>query len=267
MSIPFLSSFQRKPAAIMLCFLAAGPMASGALLIQASEGAIRYDQSTAPLDDDHSFAGAYVFWDNPFFNGTVDAPVVSINGFIRFSSGDGNGDYTLTPLGTGSITRIAPMWHDFQIGSGSQIIEHADPDFKFYGVTWNNMESALHLGYTATFQALFFEETTVLMGNTFLKGDIAFSYGEIGFYQVSMDSVIGIEDGSDYATLGEFEPTAGAASFVNYGEFPVGENEFILFRPNGSGGYDVSIQPIPEPATSALGLLAALTLLRRKRRL
>jgi hypothetical protein len=249
-----------------LALLAVAQPASAALLLQPGDGAVRYDGSTGGLDADGAFNGAYVFWDAPFFSTTVQAPTVSVNGFIRFGDGDGSGDYNLYPLNTIATTMIAPMWHDFQLGTSGQIIEHADPNFLFYGVTWNNVESESHPGYFATFQAIFFEENATIQGNDFLAGDIAFSYGDLGFYPVSDDAILGIHHNGDYATLDEMVPYAGTINQDMIGDFPVGADEYILFRRNGLGGYDVSIQPIPEPSTSLLAPVASLALLRRKRR-
>ena len=242
--------------------------ASAALLLDASSGAVHTSASMGVADkDDGAFAGAYVFL-TPFFGGNLadPAPTVSLNGFIRFGEGDGSDGSFLQPLGLVGMTRIAPMWVDFRIGASGQVIEHADPGFNYYGVTWENMESVEFPGNHATFQAIFFEAATTLHGVDFNAGDIAFSYADVSLFPTITETVIGLEDGADFATIPLLDGTRGAASYINYGDFPVGENEYIHLRPDGAGNYISTIAPIPEPAAALLGAAGALALLRRRNR-
>lgn len=240
--------------------------ASAAFLLNPVDGVVRNTDLTDA--DDGTFAGAYVFFGTPYFGSSLSnpAPMVSVNGHILFGQGDGMGDSFLRPLGQTGLTKISPMWHDFQLGSSGQVIEHADPLFRFYGVTWSQLESLANPGTFASFQAIFFEAETTIQGQTFQAGDIAFSYGDLSFYDVSDDAVVGIEDGSDYATLPIFEMTDGAVSKNYYPEFPVGANQYILFRPDGGSGYDVSLQVIPEPGVWFLAAASLLGLVGRRRR-
>lgn len=252
-----------------LCACAVVQIAPAALLLNPAGGTVRVSADTGVTDkDDGAFAGAYVFFGTDFFGEDLvnPAPTVSINGFIRFDGGDGFGDSFLRPLGASGATRISPMWHDFTVGAGGEVIEHAAEDFSYYGVTWSNMESTLHPGGFATFQAIFFESATTIQGNSFLPGDIAFSYGDLGFYDMSDDAIVGLENDGAISTLSTFVPTNGAASKNYYGDFPVGESQYIRFRPDGAGGYEVSLQSIPEPGVALLGAIGVLGWFRRNRR-
>jgi len=119
------------------------------------------------------------------------------------------------------------------------------------------MVSVDYPGNLATFQAIFFESATLLHGIQFNTGDIAFSYGDMSMFPDLNQAVIGVESGTSSATIGLLEDTHGVIipGEPGHGNFPVGANEYIHFRPDGAGNYNVSIAPIPEP--SAMLLAAA----------
>lgn len=142
---------------------------------------------------------------------------------------------------------------------------HPDDGDSYFAVTWENIESVDAPGTYATFQAVFFEFAGTVQGNSFLPGDIAFSYGNLGAYQAMTEVNIGLESGTSFAALPGTEAQFGWNSYAVTGDLAVGAGEFARFRPDGSGNYNVSILPIPEPTSAALGLAGCLLLLRRRR--
>jgi hypothetical protein len=238
------------------------------------------------FSDPDDGAQARGFWvEQGFFGQAIPAPsygqvTVSVNGHLRIGDGSPN-DYDPSPLGSTSVNRIAPMWMDFNLGEGGQIIESIGASDAYYAVTWLNMEKTGLSGYFANFQAIIFESATVLNDVQFSAGDIVFSYGDIGIYYAPeapelTQTTIGLENaGGDYAALyrpdvlGDYNGVYAYPTFEE--DFPVGENEYMLFRPDGNGNYNVTIETfaIPEPsAFTALagGLVLASAVLRRRRR-
>lgn len=225
--------------------------------------------STAPGLDEAAIPA--IPFEQPFF-GTypTSGPTVTLNGMIRFGEPESpTMDYNLQPLGMSDTTRILPFWVDLHLGSAGSLLEHIGANDSYYGFTWQNMESVDYPGNLATFQAIFFDKQTILHGIQFNPGDIAFSYGDVSMYPDVLEAVIGVEMGTSFATISALEGTRGvtASNMLGLENFPVGENQYIHFRPDGSGNYDVTIEPIPEPsATLLVGAGALLGMARRKRK-
>jgi len=248
--------------------------ASATLLLDPAGGEVTSSLSFGNNSDDAAYSGAYVSI-TPFFGQSLplaaSGATISVNGHILFGDGDGDGDWDLRNLGvTGpndtGIARIAPMWADLRIGANSRIIENAPESYDYFAVTWENMESGTHNGYFATFQVILFENATTLHGITFNPGDIAFSYGDVSLYSQLNEIIIGLESGDRAATLPGNETYDGFHSIPGTGAFPVGANEYVHFRPDGSGNYNVTIAPIPEPSATAAVLLGGLLLIGRRQR-
>ncbi|MFH1497340.1 MAG: PEP-CTERM sorting domain-containing protein [Verrucomicrobiota bacterium] len=214
-----------------------------------------------------------LFWSDSFFGSMAsDITTISTNGFIRFGNGDGDGDYFLQPLGTNGVNRIAPMWMDFNLGESGQILTQFGADDAYLAVTWQNMENVDNPGAYATFQAILFNAATVLNGVSFGVGDIVFSYGDLGLYYADLETIIGLETAAGATAPFTNPDFVGAPEgwhmYSALGDFPVGENEYVLFQADGND-YNVSIQSaIPEPASAAAmlgGLALAAVALRRRR--
>lgn len=261
-----MSPVSRSLKALVALGLAAlAAPASASILLDYSGGTVIASPTSGPGDKDDGviFSSRALegdFFGEEFFN---PFPTISINGHMYFGNGDGEGDYFLQPLGDTGVTRIAPMWADFTLGANGQIIE--DSGSSYYAVTWLNMESGFHPGYFANFQAIFIESATTLAGINFNAGDIVFSYGDIGIYEQIREVMIGLEEatGGVASVPGHEE---GWHSYGAFGDFEVGSDEYVLFRPNGAGAYNSSIVQVPEP--SALAVAAGALLLascRRKR--
>lgn len=256
-------------AALTLAALAA-PASASLFLDPAGGSALNFG------DTDDGATGVPFWFDAGYFGQTVnDNATVSINGHLRFGNGS-SGDYDPTFLGTTNVNRVAPMWMDFNLGSGGQIRTQIGAGDAYLAVSWLGMENSDHPGFHANFQAILFNTATVLNGVSFDAGDIVFSYGDIDIYYAdplspeTTQTMVGLENASgSLATLPGYEMPAGWHSYPALGDFPVGDDQYALFRPDG-GTYDVSIQtaPIPEPASFA-ALAGALVLggaLTRRRR-
>lgn len=258
-------------------------MGLSALAASASAGLFLDPAGGSALDfgDPDDGAAALPFWfEADYFGGPVPAPsygavTVSINGHLRFGEGSAN-DYDPTFLGSTGVNRVAPMWMDFNLGSGGQILAQIGAGDAYLAVSWLGMENLHHPGTFANFQAILFNTATVLNGVGFNAGDIVFSYGDISVYYAetfspeTTQTTVGLENGSgSFAAIPGHEMVTGWHSYDAFGDFPVGDDQYVLFRPDGAG-YDVSIQTaaIPEPASFAAlaGVLALGGALGRRRR-
>lgn len=225
--------------------------ASAALLLDHSGGAVLGSASFGDSNKDDGLGQSAESFDAPFFGAPLANPFpqISFNGHIYFGNGDGEGDYAAVPFGTSPVIRISPMWTDLAIGATSQVVQTVGSASAYNAITWVNMEGGVgNEGFLATFQAIYFNTATTIGGLSFVAGDIVFSYGDLENFQTPADVMIGLDGGDEgFATLPGYEMTEGWASYGGYGDFPVGENEYVRFRPNGNG-YDVTIQAIPEPS-------------------
>lgn len=260
-----LKKFGATSALAAVALISSVSNASAVLLVDPAGGIVTASASTGPANkNDGTYQAVYA--PNGSFFGTFlpgTQPTISLNGHFYYGPGDGDGDWHLGNLGSTGMSRIAPLWHDFRLGSTGQVIEEVAATY--YAVTWKNMESEEVTGAYATFQAIFFESTTTLYGQLFQAGDIAFAYGDIGAYELVNEVVVGLEAGSSYAAIPGSEPYFGWSAYSAFGDFPVGTGEYLHFRPNGANGYSATISPIPEPSGLLLGSLGLLALARRKR--
>lgn len=267
---PFISSRFASVVALSLSVLSAP--ASAALFLDTT-GA-----SPLAFSDADDGAEQVPFWfDAGYFGQSVlDNATISVNGHLRFGNGSSN-DYDPTFLGTTAVNRVAPMWMDFNLGSGGQILTQTGAADAYLAVSWLNMENANHPGALANFQAILFNSATVLNGVSFQAGDIVFSYGDISIYYAetfgnpeTTQTTVGLENASGaFATIPGHEMVTGWHSYEAFGDFPVGEDQYLLFRPDG-GAYDVGIETaaIPEPSAFAalVGVFALSGACARRRR-
>lgn len=241
------------------------------LLLDPSSGTVRLSAQVGASDKDDGVYGSDYPTDAQFFGTYTLFPLatVSVNGQLRFGPGDGDGDWFLQPLGYNYISRVAPLWGDFVLGANGRIVEEVGSGY--YMVTWLDMENIYAPGATATFQAIIVEQDSQLRGIDFLAGDIIFSYGDISLYSAMPELIIGLEsEFGGFAALPGHGLYGGWHSHDVFGDFPVGDNEYVLFRPDGAGNYEVSIEAVPEPSTYAaiagLLCLAAAGIYRRGQR-
>lgn len=241
------------------------------LLLDPSSGTVRLSAQVGDSNKDDGVYGSSHPTDGQFFGTYTLFPfaTVSVNGHLLFGPGDGVGDWFLQPLGNNYISRVAPLWGDFVLGANGRIVEEVGSGY--YVVTWLDMENIYAPGATATFQAIIVEQNSQLRGIDFLAGDIIFSYGDISLYSAMPELIIGLENElGSFAALPGHGLYGGVHSQDLFGDFPVGDNEYVLFRPDGAGNYDVSIEAVPEPSTYAaiagLLCLAAAGVCRRRQR-
>lgn len=238
--------------------------ASAALVLAPSSG-VELAYST-DINEDGGASGSRPLTGSFFgFGVSGITPSISLNGYISF--GGASPLYDPMRLGESGGDRIAPLWFDFGVGASSRILEHSGSSY--YGVTWQDL-TVPGQSELASFQAIFFEDNTTLHGQDFLAGDIVFSYGDLSFYQSVPELVIGLEEMlGEYVGLppGDFPEMdlQGWHSYQATGGIPVGDDELVLFRPDGSGGYTVSLTPIPEPSVNLLIVPGLIALWRRRR--
>lgn len=250
--------------------------ASATLLVDPTGGEILASSSVGDPDKDDGFAQTPHYLDAPFFGQALQFPFpnISFNGYLYFGAGDSDGGFATTTFGNSTVTRISPLWTNLTLGATSQVIQTTGPigldgfTADYNAITWVNMQGGLgNEGFSATFQAIYFNAATILSGISFAAGDIAFSYGDIANFDELADVIIGLDQGAGgSATLPGYEPMEGWAAI---GSVPTGADEYVHFRPDGSGSYDVTIESIgtiPEPSATAAALLGGLLLIGRRRR-
>lgn len=246
--------------------------ASAALLLNPTGGTVLASSSTGPSDKDDGYATSIESLNVSFFGSALSDPFpkISLNGHIYFGAGDGMGDYNPVAFDNSPITRISPLWTDLLLGPTSQVLQNVGSGSSYNAITWVNLQGGIgNEGFTATFQAIYFNAAASINGVSFNAGDIVFSYGDIQNFSTPADILIGLDKGTGataLATLPGYEGTKGWASHSVYGNLPIGANDYVLFRPNGSGNYNVTIQAVPEPSSFAVLLAGGLLLTARRRR-
>lgn len=250
--------------------LAGTAAAHAALLVYPSGGNVIFSGADYEYYDDQvrpgteSFSGA--FFGFPFLGLT---PSIDTNGNINFSNNTSPGG----TLGESDRSRIAPFWTNLVVTPDASIVETLGSTF--YAVTWLNMSDFDVFARTSTFQAVFFFDESTLGGHTFQANDIVFAYGPISELSETTTVSVGLEFYYENIENPEAGPITNTAFFEmgvidSADELPTAPGEYILFRPDAFGGYDVSVtSAVPEPsAYAALAGAFALSgaLLRRRRR-
>ena len=239
--------------------------ARAGLIINPTGGTVLFDDSTT--HDDQVSAARPLGFTGQFFGLSETTVAVSTNGNFNFV-GDAAYNNTTMPSGT---ARINPLWDDLFItqGAGGSIVEKTSPGV--YSVTWQSMEIFPGSVPRQTFQAAWFGAPTTIGGFAFQPDDIAFSYNNVDAGFRNGDATVGLDKGAG----GIFDPLPGDAdgliSDAQNNLLPLGAGDFILFRPDGSGSYNSSLESlsaIPEPSTWAWGLslLGAVAFPRVRRR-
>lgn len=186
------------------------------------------------------------------------------------------------PVPSQALRMIAPYWDDLNIPTASSGIVQGSVTKQSTGdymaVTWNVSKSGQsgNVNPTTNFQAAVFGNATTVRGFSFLANDIAFSYAGLPTTPEGGSAAIGLNSGTSNvgATLaagtmgndaqGRVTNSAGILLHQSSGDF-------ILLRPDGVGGYVVSVQQIgggliPEPGALLLVGIGGLALLLHRKR-
>ncbi len=172
-----------------------------------------------------------------YFGQPITTIDVSENGFLNMMNLTSGADAAL-PTG---VQRICPMWDNLYVYPGQSVTERAVPG-SYYSVTWQL--GTYQWGHVVQeFQVVWFGAAQRLYGFDFLPDDIVFCYKSIG--ASPWNATIGLEGPG-----GQFVPLPGTGNgrvsdAIAHSLVPnfTDTVKWVLFRPNGTGGYDASIVP------------------------
>ncbi len=257
---------------LMCLFVFAGTSNAQFLVVNNYNSGTNINATFNDTDDgtqNRTLNGTYSFFGNSFtsFN-------ICTNGFMS-TIADTTFSNVNFPTNSG-VGRIAPLWDDMVLETAAPattVWEHFNTGF--YSITWEN-SGRFNFGGTGrlTYQAVWFNAATTLSSGSgsfdFLPGDIAFDYQTL-IAGDTYSATVGLDlgNGTNFAVAPG--TTNGAITNTNFNLLPLDNDSFILFRDNGAGGYNVSIESfsaVPEPLTiamSGLGLGAVAMGVRRVR--
>ena len=204
-------------------------------------------------DDDFDFVAFSQGFTFPYFGIEQDGVFINSNGNLTF----GNGDRTFNPSVPGGVVngtpRISPFFTDVDPrfpGPGGGVFFNQFLDR--FVVTWNSLPH-FNEGGNNTFQAVLFSNGRIQFGYNGLTSSggtgnsdisVAVSPGEI-------PSLLAV----DYSEDTPLSTFAGEAAFENFntdGSFDL-DGGFLIYQPNGAGGFDVtSVLPSLIPGTSSV---------------
>ena len=194
------------------------------------------------------FTGGFSF---PFYGQSRTTAFVGSNGYVTFTGGDGTYSESLSGVVSG-LPRLSAFFDDlyppFAAAGGGVFVNQLPGRFV---VTWNRVPhfaTRNNLSILNTIQMVLFED-----------GRIQFGYR--GISSVATGQGVGITPGgnSPFRTF-DFSagPVAGGAGealaqmFTAASPFDL-DNGFLLFRPNGVGGYDTQfIRSAPIPGVASI---------------
>jgi hypothetical protein len=261
------------PAVILIGATALAAPARADILVDTTGGTIL---TFAPNDDDGITAARPLGFSFTFFPGptqTVNTTaVVATNGNLGFPT---NTSFSNQPFPfADGIQRIAPLWDDLVVRPGEVVQDKLNAGN--YSVEWKFVSDFSNPGAQHIFEATLFGAPQTIGAFQFLPNDIAFSYLQVQALNDN-SATVGLNQGDGI----HWSPVPGSNNGIvtdatSAALLPTGPGDFILFRPNNSGGYNsyvlntaVNTQVTPEPGTMALFGLAALALggtIRRRRK-
>ena len=188
-----------------------------------------------------------------FFGDAKTTVDICVNGHLNFTSNTSFADGSFPR----STARIAPLWDDLVLNTSSAILEQTNPGV-FYSITWSNVfrVTSLNPSKTDTFQAVWFGATTTIGGFTFQKDDIAFAYAQVNADFDGGVATVGINKGSANAAAVLPGTTNGVITAAQKNLLPLVGSQFVLFRPNGAGGYGASITSAGATTATVTGKVA-----------
>ncbi len=195
---------------------------------------------------------------------------LSTNGNLNFNA---NTSFSNVALPT-AITRIAPLWDDListVAAPATSILDNqGDVTNPYYAATWLNIANFGNANARYTFQVVWFNGPFTIGSFNFQAGDIAFDYTNMTNF-LQGNATVGLDQGNSSGFRALPGTTNGVITDLSL--LPIDDDRFVLFRDDGAGGYNASLQSlssVPEPATVITlvtgGLGATLVGLRRYRR-
>ena len=229
----------------LLAATAQAPPARADLLIDPTGGT-----SLVFSDPDNSVRTRPLGFTGQFFGldkATVD---ISTNGNLNFTGNTSFADGTF-PRPT---ARIAPLWDDLTLNTTGTIVEKTSPGV-YYSVTWENVfrTTSLNPAKIDTFQAVWFGAGTTVGGFAFQKNDIAFSYQMVNADFDGGAATVGVNKGSDGAAAILPGSASGVITSATKNLLPITGPQFVLFRPDGAGGYIASTQTTAASGATVTG--------------
>jgi uncharacterized protein YhjY with autotransporter beta-barrel domain len=197
-----------------------------------------------PGVDDIVSPGRSLGFTGNFFGVPLATVDLSSNGNLNFSNSNsfGNGAFPSSAVGGAGI--VAPFWDDLVTGTGS-VLEKVSVG-NYYAATWLD-NRGFGSGGNFTFQAAWFGSAQTVNGISFLPDDIVFGYETVSG---ALSATVGLNkgDGVNSAVL----PGTTDGQITEPSLLPLGPTQYLLFRPNGAGSYNVIFLDLAQIAQLAL---------------
>ena len=251
----------RRPAALL--FIGLSALLAGMITARTANADLLVDPTGGTSlifsDPDNSVrTGRPLGFTGQFFGVNETTVDVSTNGNLNFS---GNSSFA-DGIFPRSTARIAPLWDDLLLNDASTvpnappsaIVEKVSPGV-YYSVTWENVyrTTSLNPNKTDTFQAVWFGAATTIGGFTFQPNDIAFAYQMVNADFDGGAATVGVNKGSANAAAILPGSANGVITATTKNLLPLAVGQFVLFHPNGAGGYVASIQSAAAMGASVTG--------------
>ncbi len=206
------------------------------------------------VDDDFSLVTLSQGFTFPFFAQTYTDVYVSSNGRLTFEFGDTEFEETIESFF--EQPQIAAFFDDLHPEMGGDVFVNQFPDR--FVVTWNQVPEYVHIGIN-TIQATLFADGRILLAYNGVTSDDAISGVSPG------QNILGIE--IDFSSTAPVSTTGTVPVYEEFdGPRPADlettandpfdlQDQFLLFTPNTSGGFDVGIPPnrVPKDFTTVRG--------------
>jgi hypothetical protein len=260
-----------RAATVVAIALALAPAARAGYIIDPTGGTTLW---SAPPDHDDDYTTRSLGFTFNLYGQNLTQIGVTVNG--NLSSPTNNSWVNSSLPSNDGVRRVDALWDDLYLftGENGSVIERKSS--AYYAVTWDNVQrysDPTSIRYS--FQAVLFGSDTTINGFAFQTGDIAMGYNPINAYSASyLTATVGLNEGDGVGFTPTPGTTDGAVSGSNVNVLPTGTNQFVLYRPDGAGGYTASVQefgvsPVPAPpgfilaGLGCLGMVGGLRLRRR----
>jgi hypothetical protein len=175
-----------------------------------------------------------------FFGQSYTTVYVNSNGNVTFGSGDAQ--YWETIEDFARLPRISPFWDDLITTEARAGVFVNDQLPGRFVVTWSHIQEYCCYG-DSTIQLVLFDD-----------GRIQFAYNGVSAPDsiVGLTPSVGLTPGGvelqqvDFSSSASFSTTASTGVLEQFGAFDL-DRSFLLFAPNGDGGFDVQHVRMAEP--------------------